>query len=254
MVSTISSSSRAMAAYAPEVRWPLLAENLADPSAPGFPVYEFLADPRSKYGRSTDYHFHRSHTTSYKEIGVYDHRPLLSTGAVDLPPTDDFIGSELFNRGLAWARSPLPGAWAYNADWGPLYSHQTNPTAELLGGCLFPLKIVNYARDQAAAHYPASQDLAERFKRILSVLPICTGHRYLGPMKGNREWYEKTHEVHCGCCRKHGWTSKNTIWRGGHETSQQHIDAYVQVRSETRTSCVHGDGLISRTRWLMAEL
>ena len=99
-----------MASFAPEVRWPLLAENLADPSAPGFPVYEFLADPRSKYGRSTDYRFHRSHTKSYKEIGVYDHRPLLSTGAVDLPPTDDFIGSELFNRGLAWARSPLPGA------------------------------------------------------------------------------------------------------------------------------------------------
>jgi hypothetical protein len=156
-------------------------------------VYEFLADPRSKYGRSTDYRFHRSHTTSYKEIGVYDHRPLLSTGAVDLPPTDDFIGSEFFNRGLAWARSPLPGALAYNADWGPLYFHQTNPTVELLGGCFFLLKVVNYARDQAAAHYPASQDLAERFKRILYVLPICTGHRYLGPMKGNREWYEKTH-------------------------------------------------------------
>ena len=196
-----------MAAYAPEVRWPLLAENLGDPSAPFFPVRDFLADPRSKYGRSTDYRFHRSHANSYKEIGVYGHRPLLSTGPVDLPATDDYIGSELCHRGLAWARSPLQGAWAANADWAPLVMHQTNPTVEILGGCIFLLKIVNYEKEQASAHYTASQDLAERFKRVLSVMLICTGRRFLGPMKGPPAWSEKTHEVHCACCRKHGYTA-----------------------------------------------
>ena len=143
------------------------------------------------------------------------------------------MGSQPFARCLGLQRRLGPALLAPN-----------KPYSGAARWLFFPLNIVNYARDQAAAHYTASQDLAERFTQILSVLPICTGHRFLGPMKGPHEWSEKTHEVHCACCRKHGWTSKNTIWKGGHEASHQHIDAYVQVRSETRTACVHGGGFV----------
>ena len=146
-----------MASLPADIRWPLLADELADPTAPGFPVQEFQAEPDSKYARSTDYCFRRKRATSPREIGVYEHRPLLLTGPADLPPTDNFIGSELCHQGLRWARSPLPGSWAYNEEWGPLFLHQTNPTVELLGGCIWLLKLVNYAAFQAAAHYSAAQ-------------------------------------------------------------------------------------------------
>ena len=116
--------ARAMASLPADVRWPLLADNLGDPTAPGFPVQEFQTDPGSKYARSTDYRFHRRISKSHREIGVHEHRPLLLTGPADLPPTDDFIGSELCNQGLRWARSPLPDSWAYNAEWGPLFLHK----------------------------------------------------------------------------------------------------------------------------------
>jgi len=241
-----------MASLPADIRWPLLADELADPTAPGFPVQEFQAEPDSKYARSTDYRFHRRQATSLRELGVYEHRPLFLTGPADLPPTDDFIGSELCHQGLRWARSPLPDSWAYNAEWGPLFLHQTDPTVELLGGCIWPLKRVNYAAFQAAAHYTAAEDLAERFKRLHAALPLCTGRRFLGAMKGPPHWSEKTHEVHCACCKERGYTAKNTIWKGGHESSRQHIEAYGQVRSANRSACLHGGGL--RTRWFVAEL
>ena len=126
--------------FVPEVRWPLLAEYLADPLAPGFPVAEYLTDPQAKYARSTDYRFHRRSVVDFRETGVFQHRPQLSTGPVDLPATDEFLDSDLCRTGLKWERTPLPGAHACNAEWGPLFMHQTDPTVELLGGCVFPLE------------------------------------------------------------------------------------------------------------------
>ena len=130
-----------MADSVPQIRWPLLSDVLADPSAPGFPVSEYLTDPKAKYARSTDYRFPSSSSVNdFREIGVFQHRPRLSTGPVDLPATDDFLDSDLCNTGLTWARTPLPGADACNADWGPLFLHQTDQTVEVLGGCVFPFE------------------------------------------------------------------------------------------------------------------
>ena len=61
--------------FVPEVRWPLLAEYLADPLAPGFPVAEYLTDPQAKYARSTDFRLHRR-SIDFRETGVFQHRPL----------------------------------------------------------------------------------------------------------------------------------------------------------------------------------
>jgi hypothetical protein len=209
------------------VRWPLLGDfgSLGDPTAPGYPDQESLADVSAKYARSTDYRFLRKQPTSQREWGVFEHRPRLLTGPADLPPTDVFIGSELCRQGLIWARSHLPDSWVDNPTWGPVYMHQTHPTVELLGGCIFPLKTVNYSGLQAAAHFTAPEDLAERFKRIQSALPLCTARRYLGAQKGPPHWAEKTHEVHCAVCKQRGYSHKRSIWKGGHELSEQHIEA-----------------------------
>ena len=145
----------------PQVRWPLLSDELADPSAPGFPVSEYLTDPKAKYARSTDYRFHRSSVSDFREIGVFQHRPRLSTGPVDLPATDDFLDSDLCNTGLTWARTPLPGAVACNAEWGPLFLHQTDQTVELLGGCVFCVKIVDFTKLQPAPVTAGNQEFPD---------------------------------------------------------------------------------------------
>ena len=204
----------------PEVRWPLLAEYLADPLAPSFPVAEYLADPQAKYARSTAYRFHRRNI-DFREIGVIQHRPLLSTGPVDLPATDDFLQTDLCKTGLEWARSPLPGAHACNAEWGPLFMHQTDQTVELLGGCVFPLKIVDFSREQAAVHYTYQEDLAERWKRIHSVMPLCTGRRSLGRMRGPNEWSENATSTTAHAAEK----------RGGGQTTRSGKEAMRELNS-----------------------
>ena len=237
--------ARAMAEPRTEIRWPLLGDfrELGDPTAPGYPDPDFLADVSAKYARSTDFRFFRRQPTSWREGGVYEHRPRLLTGPSDFPPTDPFIGSELCRQGLIWARSPLPDSWVDNPIWGPIYMHQTHPTVELLGGCIFPLKTVDYSVEQRAAHFTVQEDLAERFKRLHAALPLCTARRYLGSSKGPPHWAEKTHEVHCAVCKHRGHGHKRTIWKGGHELSEQHIEAYTFIRRRHRSACTNGGGV-----------
>ena len=37
--------------------------------------------------------------------------------------------------------------------------------------------------------------------------------------------------------------AKHTAWKGGHEKTQQHRNAYVQIRNEARSGCQNGGGL-----------
>ena len=137
--------------FMPEVRWPLLAEYLADPLAPGFYLWQNISLIHRQNTQGLRITVFSGKSIDFREIGVFQHRPLLSTGPVDLPATDDFLQTDLCRTGLEWARTPLPGAHACNAEWGPLFMHQTDQTVELLGGCVFPLKIVDFSREQAAA-------------------------------------------------------------------------------------------------------
>ena len=69
----------------PQIRWPLLSDVLADPSAPGFPVSEYLTDPKAKYARSTDYRFHRSSVVDFRERERERERWVFSSTAPDFP-------------------------------------------------------------------------------------------------------------------------------------------------------------------------
>ena len=105
------------------VQWPYpFVAGWADPLLPVFPVTEYRNAPDSKYGESTDFHFHHQ-STDFKDFGVYEHRPHLSTGPVDLPAEDPLFSTDLFIRGLKWARHPLPGSDVSRAVWELFYFH-----------------------------------------------------------------------------------------------------------------------------------